>query len=111
MINVLLYTIAYLIGVSVIPIGMLYALFKSDRAGYFYKLALSIDQLGNVAMGKLFDDILIKPNRDRFGNEDETISSVLGKNQLNGTLRPLGSFLVFILDKFEKNHSIKSIGS
>jgi len=109
MINVILYTVAYIIGVLVIPFGMVYALFKKNVSDYFFILAISLDQLGNVAMSRLFNDILIKPNRDRFGNEDETISSVLGKNQLNGTLRPLGKFLVNVLDKFEKNHSIKSI--
>jgi hypothetical protein len=109
MINFILYTVAYTLGIIIIPIGMLYALFKRDLSSYFFKLALSLDQLGNIAMGRLFNDILIKPNRDLFGNEDETISSVLGKNQVNGTLRPLGKFLVDVLDKFEKNHSIKSI--
>ena len=88
---------------------MIYALFRSDLSGYYYKLALSIDQLGNVAMSRIFNDILIKPNRDRFGNEDETISSVLGKNQINGTLKPIGKFLVFLLDKLDKDHSINSI--
>ena len=109
MINFILYTVAYILGVSIIPFGMVYALFKRDLSSYFFKLALSLDQLGNVAMSRLFNDILIKPNRDRFGDEDETISSVLGKNQLNGTLKPLGKFLVNVLDKFEKDHSIKSI--
>ena len=109
MINIVLYTVAYVLGILIIPIGMLYALFKPSRGGYFFKLALSLDQLGNVAMGRLFNDILIYPNRDRFGDEDETISSVLGKNEINGTLRPLGQLLVDILDKFDKNHSIKSI--
>lgn len=109
MINLILYIIAYLLGIIVIPIGMVWALFRPDRGGYFYKLALAIDQLGNVAMCRIFNDILIKPNRDRFGSEDETISSVLGKNQINKTLRPLGKFLVFLLDKIEKNHCIKSI--
>ena len=79
---------------------MIYALFKSDRSGYFFKLAISLDQLGNVAMSRLFNDILIHPNRDLFGDEDETISSVLGKNKLNGTLKPIGKFLVYVLDKF-----------
>lgn len=109
LISLLLYSIAYVLGVILIPFGMIYALFRPDVSGYFWKLALAIDQLGNVAMGRIFNDILIYPNRDRFGNEDETISSVLGKNQVNGTLKPLGKLLVKILDKIDPNHSIKSI--
>ena len=109
MIKFLLYTVAYILGVVFIPVGMIYSLFRPKRIDYFFTLAIAIDQLGNVAMGRLFNDIMIKPNRDRFGDEDETISSVLGKNQINGTLKPFGKFLVKVLDKFEDNHSIKSI--
>jgi hypothetical protein len=91
------------------PIGIIYAMFKQDRGGYWFKMAISFDQLGNVALSRLFNDLLIKPNRDLFGKEDETISSVLGKNKLNGTLKPLGKALVWILDTLDENHSIKSI--
>jgi hypothetical protein len=45
----------------------------------------------------------------RFGDIEETISSVLGKNQLTGTLTGLGKALVWILDKIDNNHAIKSI--
>ena len=72
-------------------------------------MAISYEQLGNVALSRLFNDILIKNNADNFGNPDETISSVLGKNQLNGTLKPLGLLLVKILHKLDENHSVKSI--
>ena len=105
----LLYLIARILAVALLPVGFIYAMFKSGRGAYFYLMALSIDQLGNVGLSRLFNDVLIKPSRDRFGNEDETISSVLGKNKLNGTLRPLGRLLVWILDKLDKNHSVKSI--
>ena len=107
--NLLLYTIAYVLGLIVIPVGMIYALFREDRGEYFYKLAVAIDQLGNVAMSRIFNDILIYSGGDKFGWEDETISSVLGKNQKKGTLKPLGKALVWILDKLDEDHSIKSI--
>ena len=48
-------------------------------------------------------------NLDRFGNFEETISSVLGKNQLKGTLTRTGKALVWVLDKIDKNHCKKSI--
>ena len=60
-------------------------------------------------MAGLFNTIMITKDGYKFGNEDETISSVLGKNQLKGTFRIIGYCLNRILDKLEKNHSIKSI--
>lgn len=101
--------IAKILGRLLMPIGFIYGVFRTDPKDYFFLIALSLDQLGNVVMAELFNDILIKKNRDLFGNPDETISSVLGKNQLNGTLKPLGKLLVNILNKIEKDHCIKSI--
>lgn len=106
---VFLYILARILGLILMPIGMIYAIIRADLSAYFFKMAVSYDQLGNVALAPLFNDLLIKPNRDRFGKEDETISSVLGKNKLNGTLKPLGKALVWILDTLDDNHSIKSI--
>ena len=40
---------------------------------------------------------------------EETISSVLGKNQRDNTLSFAGKVLVFILDTIDKNHCKKSI--
>ncbi len=49
---------------------------------YFLKMAISIDQLGNVVLQDLFNDLLITTkSQHSFGDEDETISSVLGKNK------------------------------
>jgi len=95
---------------------------------YCMAIAVSIDQLGNVVMSELFNWLLItnrvikhwnfetgqyvvvsKINKHRFGNEDETISSVLGKNKLQNTLTVLGIILDSILHALDKNHSEKSI--
>lgn len=99
---------------------------------YCMAIAISIDQLGNVVMSELFNHILIKDVyvinkfydkitdsiittklysefKHLFGNEDETISSVLGKNESLGTLRLPGKILNAILNLLEKNHSLKSI--
>ena len=45
----------------------------------------------------------------KFGDEDETISSVLGKNKLTKTLTKTGKTLDWILEKLDRNHSIESI--
>jgi hypothetical protein len=81
-----------------------------DRLGqYFLKSAVAIDQLGNVMCQDMFNSLLIKDNSIPFGNEDETISSVLGKNLVKDNLTTLGKGLNFILNQIDPNHSINSI--
>ena len=76
---------------------------------YFLTIAVSVDQTGNVFCKELFNDALIYPKGHSFGNEDETISSVLGKNKLGNTLTWTGKILDWILNKLDQNHSINSI--
>jgi len=115
--NFILFLIAFLLVAVITPFGFISTLLKSVLMGnrtilndYFYSLALSLDQFGNVSMAGLFDFILIsKLSKNKFGNPDETISSVLGKNQNQNTLVYLGRRLVALLDAIEKDHSLKSI--
>lgn len=61
-------------------------------------------------MALLFNKILISSYSEHlFGNPDETISSVLGKNKRKGTLIYLGKRLDAWLNGIDKDHSIKSI--
>jgi hypothetical protein len=86
------------------------ALYKGEWFDYYNKnLAIAIDQYGNGLCSYLFNQILIKKEGHQFGNIDETISSVIGKNKLTGTLTWLGKLVDKILDAFEKDHSIKAI--
>lgn len=118
--NLSLVIIAITLFVVLLPFGVLYGLgasffkrkFKEGMtkiSDYFLTIAISIDQMGNVFFKELFNDVLIRPSGHRFGNEDETISSVLGKNKLSHTLTSAGKALVWLLDKLDKNHSIKSM--
>jgi 8-oxo-dGTP diphosphatase len=76
----------------------------------FLRMAVSIDQLGNVLMQELFNAILIKKESlDKFGSEDETISSVIGKNQKRGMLTGAGNALNWVLNKIDPGHSLNSI--
>lgn len=110
MIGFLLTVLARLLSIILIPIGLIYSLFRSDLKSYYWNMAISLDQLGNVCLEALMNDLFIQEwAMNRFGNPDETISSVLGKNQLEGTLKPLGKYLVLLLAKLDNNHSIKSI--
>lgn len=76
---------------------------------WIYAWAVSIDQLRNVVCRELFNDILITNSGAKFGHPDETISSVLGKNKLSGTLSWAGRALDWLLHKLDPNHSINAI--
>lgn len=77
---------------------------------YIRQIAYSLDQLGNVLCKELFDFFLIqKKSINLFGNPDETISSVLGKNELNKSLTIVGKALVWILNKLDYEHTKKAI--
>jgi 8-oxo-dGTP diphosphatase len=77
----------------------------------FLSIATSIDASGNVVCKDLFNLLLIKKGGYEFGKRRETISSVLGKNQRDGTLTAIGIRVAFILDKIDPNHCLKSIDS
>ena len=92
--------------------GLLYSLFTKGFRGigeYLLKIAVSVDQLGNVLMQHLLNALWIKKGGYRFGNRDETISSALGRNKKQGTLTRFGKLIDKILDKLDPNHSLNSI--
>ena len=80
------------------------------NADWFWRIALSLDQFANVLADDLLNALLLKTRaKQRFGNEDETISSVIGKNFLAGSLTRLGLWVRYVLHRLDKNHSVKSI--
>ena len=74
-------------------------------------MALVFDEVGNVTMQHLLNDLLLiqKEHTYLFGNKNETISSVIGKNSLTNTLSPLGRALNSFLNFLDKDHSLNSI--
>ena len=76
---------------------------------YFFETAIDIDRFGNRNFRTLWNTILIKHDGIKFEDSQETISSVLGKNQRDKTLSLLGRLLCYILDKIDKDHCQKSI--
>lgn len=90
--------------------GSIVALFKGEWDQYNTDLAIATDQYGNGLSKYLFNILLIKKTaKHKFGNIDETISSVIGKNLLAGTLTGLGRLVNIILDAIDPNHSINAI--
>lgn len=105
----ILATIATIILWAILPLAILWALVKSVFGStklekYFYEVAFSIDQTGNVICSPLFNSLLKKKNGYSFGNPDETVSHVLGVNKLQGTLTIIGKIVAGILNLIEKNH-------
>jgi hypothetical protein len=102
----ILFVIAY---VLYLPLTIINWLFVKDKKGYFKSSAINLDKFGNREFRTLFNKTLILESGHKFGDINETISSVLGKNQLTNTLTKCGNLLVWILDKIDNNHAIKSI--
>ena len=105
--------IAIFLAIVLFPIGWFYSLITrrsslSKLNFYMKTIALSIDQLGNVVLSNLFDDILIKNGGYPFGNEDETISRVLGMNKRLDTLTKLGKWLADVLNWIDPDHVEKA---
>lgn len=118
--SIVLVIVAVILFIVLLPVAIIWGVVASlwkrkaehgidELSSWFYAWAISIDQLGNVVCKELFNDALIVHNGIPFGNPDETISSVLGKNKVAGSLNLLGKGLDWILNILDPNHSIKSI--
>ncbi len=110
----ILLIVALILSAIVLPIGFSFqiitALFKGiDK--YLFRMAKSIDQFGNVVCEHLFNVTLIKKNGYKFGNEDVTISHVLGKNEQTNTLSFLGRKLAWLLNTIDKDDNKRAIES
>ena len=120
LLNILLAVIALALFIPLAGIGILWAIgalcFRAKlinafrRIGdYFLLVAVSVDQAGNTFCAELFNDVMIAPSGHPFGDPDETISSVLGKNKRDNTLTGFGRGLSWLLDALDPNHVTKSI--
>lgn len=115
--GIILYIVSVVLSILLYIPGLIWGIYKRARKGgfkavnsYFMDKAISVDQFGNVWASELFNDVMIKGEKKySFGDEDETISSAIGKNKLRGTLTKAGITLAFILDFIDENHCIKSI--
>lgn len=86
-----------------------YSFKRLDRQ--LLSIATSIDASGNIICKDLFNLFSIKEKGYKLEELKETISSVLGKNQRDDTLRKTGKAIVFILGKIETNHCLINIDS
>lgn len=104
--GLVLFIIAYLL---FLPITIFNAL-NVKKKGYLRDSAVNLDRYANREFRfSLNKYLILEKSPDRFGSIEETISSVLGKNQLSNSLTKFGKVICWILNKIEKNHCIKSI--
>jgi len=108
MIQILLFLIAYIL---YLPLSIINWFFVDNKKYYFLSSATNLDKFGNREFRTLLNKTLINKDGYKFGNINETISSVLGKNESTNTLTKTGKVLVWILDKIDKNHCYKSISN
>lgn len=112
-----LFVIAYALLIPLTIINIVFVLITKVRSyqylktlgGIFLDDATSMDKYGNRSLRTMLNILLKKRNGYKFGNKDETISSVLGKNEQAGTLRFMGKLLCFILNIFDRDHCEESI--
>ncbi len=106
--GVLLFIIAQVTTPFFNIIGLIYSLFRfkswKELNEHYLTVAESKDQHSNVTMKHLFNDVLKKSEGYLFGNQDQTISYVIGKNKELKTLTKFGYFWSRFLNKLDANH-------
>ena len=109
LVGLVLFLLAWALFLPLSLLNFLAVAIKFKDLGYFKSSAVNLDRFGNFEFRTLFNLVLRKKEGYQFGNFEETISSVLGKNQRDNTLSRTGKVLVWILDMIEKEHCKKSI--
>ena len=116
--SLLLFSIAFVLLITTAPFGFVYTLVRQIvllkirwLTIYFVEVAIALDAAGNVMMQHLLNDMLLikKEPTYYFGNKKETISSVLGKNELTNTLSSMGKVLNAFLNLIDNGHALNSI--
>lgn len=107
--SLVLFWVAGILSIVLLPLGILWTIgeiivriFTSEQkksafaksiwflTATLHSLALWLDQIGNAVCRDLFNRLLIEEDWYKFGKVQETISSVLGKNQMLDTLSLCG---------------------
>jgi len=75
-----------------------------------WRSLVSIDQYANASLGGILNFVFgVKKDDAQFGNEDETVSSVLGKLFVRDAGNKFARFIYFFLDHIQENHCLMSI--
>lgn len=71
---------------------------------WFFKMALGLDQFGNISNRETLKILLTKKGGHPFGDEDDTVSYVIGRNKYKGKLNRFGKLNERLLNAIEKKH-------
>ena len=74
---------------------------------FFERMAVSLDMFGNVACRRFLQLTMTKKGLVKFGEYGQTVSYVLGMSV--NDLTWFGKFIVWVLDKIDKDHCNKAI--
>ena len=80
-----------------------------ESSYFFERMAVSLDMFGNVACRRFLQLTMTKKGLVKFGEYGQTVSYVLGMSEKDLTL--FGRFIVWVLDKIDKDHCQKAIES
>lgn len=84
--------------------------FFRDLDDKLYRSAISKDQMANIWMREILNDFCITKDGHKYGDEDDTISDITGRNERDGHLTRFGwGFTRFLSLVLGDNHSIESI--
>lgn len=78
---------------------------------FFERMAVSLDMFGNVSCRRFLQLTMTKKGLVKFGEYGQTVSYILGMSALSNDLTLFGRFIVWILDKLDKDHCNKAIES
>ena len=116
MVELLFLIVAMVLLYLLLPIVALFMVLKYLLTGdkrtlsvWFWRTARAIDVFANVNGAEFFNAIFIIEGGYKFGNPQETISSVIGKNQRDKTLSLAGNILRWMLDRISQDHCLNSI--
>tara|TARA_Y100000310_G_C20661316_1_gene804969 strand:+ start:873 stop:1250 length:378 start_codon:yes stop_codon:yes gene_type:complete len=116
--EIIILVVSLIMLIIILPIVCVYMVLKRLINGngkmikvWSWKVSRAIDVFANIHGSEIFNDLLIKKGGYKFGNPQETISSVLGKNQVEETLTILGNIIRAMLDIIEYGHCILSINN
>jgi len=74
-----------------------------------YKSATLFSHLGNVWMKELLNDVCVVSGGHQYGNEDDSISDITGRNLRDEKLTKTGIGLAKFLNILGTDHALESI--
>ena len=107
--TLVLIIVCFIAKVILFPFLTIWSVYRSLEKGEFLiwlkSLEIAFDRFGNCLGKYPFNDLL----GVGFGNSKETVSSRLGKNEVDLTAKKMGGWWIKKLNNIEKNHCIKAI--